>query len=229
MSNLQGILPVNKPRGITAFKLVSILRKLTGIKKIGHAGTLDPFADGVMVMLIGREFTKLSNTFLNENKEYLGTIHLGITTDTYDCEGTVVNENDSIPTLEQIHTVIAQFQGEIEQIPPMFSAKKVGGKKLYELARKGIVIEREKVKLQVTTEILSYEYPLLKIKVVCSKGTYIRSIAHDIGKLLGCGAHLTTLTRTRSGTFTLSGCFDGITTTCDSSDFEPFLTPYSQL
>lgn len=206
---LEGILPVNKPSGQTAFTLVRQLRRLLGVKKIGHAGTLDPFATGVMVMLIGRNYTKLSDKLLNQDKEYLGRIHLGIETDSYDCDGKEVNCSDHVPTREEIEDVLQKFQGEVNQTPPMFSAKKVNGKKLYELARKGEIIERRSVKVHMETEMLSYEYPYIDIQVKCSKGTYIRSIAHDIGQLLGCGAHLSTLTRTQSGTYQLADCLDG--------------------
>lgn len=205
----QGILLVDKPRGQTAFSLVAILRKILKVKKIGHAGTLDPFATGVMVMLIGRNYTRCSNEFLGQDKEYVADLFFGASTDTYDCDGKVVEESTVVPTLSQVEEVIAFFQGEIDQIPPMFSAKKIGGKKLYELARKGKEIERKPVKVTVSTEIISYHYPLLTLKVACSKGTYIRSLAYDIGEKLGCKAHLTSLRRTRSGVFTISECMDG--------------------
>lgn len=201
-----GILLVDKQVGSTSFRLVSLLRKRTGIQKIGHAGTLDPFATGVMVMLIGREYTKKSDEFLLSDKQYKTTLHLGITTDSYDIDGEIVQRNETIPTLEQIKKAIEQFQGEILQTPPMFSAKKVKGQKLYDLARKGITIERAPVKVKLHIQFLSYEYPKLELLVDCSKGTYIRSLGYDIGQLLGCGAHLSALQRTRSGSFLLSQC-----------------------
>lgn len=201
-----GILLVDKQAGSTSFHLVSLLRKLTRIQKIGHAGTLDPFATGVMVMLIGSEYTKKSDQFLNSNKQYRATLHLGITTDTYDIDGQILEENNSIPTLSQIEQVLSTFQGEIEQIPPMYSAKKIQGKKLYELARKGIEIERPPAKVTLHIQRLRYEYPKLEILVDCSKGTYIRSLAFDIGKALGTGAHLSSLLRTQSGSFSLAEC-----------------------
>lgn len=204
----KGILLVDKEQGKTAFSLVAKLRKILGVQKIGHAGTLDPFATGVMVMLIGREYTRCSDTFLGQDKEYLAELYLGRATDTYDCEGKIVSESALIPSAAEIADAISHFQGEIEQIPPMYSAKKVGGKKLYELARKGKTIERQAVKVTLTVDILDYCYPKLIIKVSCTKGTYIRSIAHDLGERLGCGAHLTALRRLRSGRFTLSECID---------------------
>jgi len=205
----EGILPVNKPSGKTSFSLIRALRKLTGIQKIGHAGTLDPIASGVMILLIGRDFTRKADTFINHDKEYLATIHLGVETTTYDIEGEITQESSTIPTLEQVTEALTQFQGTIEQIPPMHSAKKVGGKKLYKLARKGIEIERKPCTVTLNTTLEEYSYPDLKLTVSCSKGTYIRSIAYDLGKLLGCGGHLKQLTRTRSGPYTLADCLDG--------------------
>ncbi len=203
---MDGVLPLNKPIGKTSFNMVALLRKVTGIRTIGHAGTLDPFATGVMVLLIGRTYTRMSNQFLNQDKQYKARIHLGISTETYDPEGLVTDTSPLVPTREHIEHVVLQFQGTISQIPPMFSAKKVQGKRLYELARKGITIERAAAQVTVHIEILNYTYPYLDIDVQCSKGTYIRSLAHDIGQMLGCGAHLTTLKRVRSGGFTIEEC-----------------------
>ncbi len=205
----EGIVPCNKPAGKTSFSLIAAARRRTGIQKIGHAGTLDPFATGVMILLIGRDFTRQSGTFLNHDKEYEATVHLGIETTTYDPEGETIAENAYIPPLGQIEEALGFFQGTIQQIPPMFSAKKVGGKKLYELARKGVEIERQPATVTLTTTLLAYTYPYLQLRISCSKGTYIRSIAHDLGVILKTGAHLCTLTRTRSGPYTLADCFDG--------------------
>jgi tRNA pseudouridine55 synthase len=219
----EGILPVFKPPSKTSFHLVGILRRLTGIRTIGHAGTLDPFAEGVMLLLIGRSFTKLSNQFLNQDKEYEATLHLGITTDTYDTEGKVILESPLQPTLSEIEHVLSKFQGTLQQTPPMFSAKKIDGKKLYELARKGITVERKSVPVTLSIELLSYSYPYLQLRVACSKGTYIRSLAYDIGLALGCGAHLSRLTRTRSGSVTLSECCDGSRLMEPGYDWKQFL------
>jgi tRNA pseudouridine55 synthase len=205
----EGVLPICKPKLKTSFSLVTILRKLTHIRTIGHAGTLDPFADGVMILLIGKRFTQLSHRFLHQNKEYLATVHLGIVTNTYDIEGQITAQSSFIPSSSEIEKALLKFQGTIMQTPPMFSAKKVEGKKLYELARKGIIIERQAVSVNLHVELLDYSYPNLKLKVQCSKGTYLRSLAYDIGIELGCGAHLSSLTRTRSGAFTLEDCCDG--------------------
>lgn len=204
----EGILLVDKERGRTAFYLVKVLRKLTGIRKIGHAGILDPFATGVMVMLIGRSYTKLSDRFIGHDKEYEAIVKLGEATDTFDCDGTITSECSEIPSHEAIQEALMKFQGHIEQIPPMFSAKKVQGQKLYKLARQGLEIERKPIQIRVNTQLLEYAYPFLKLRIDCSKGTYIRSIAHDLGEVLGVGAHLTSLTRTRSGSFKLKDCID---------------------
>lgn len=203
---IEGILLVDKPKGISSFSLVQTLRRRLNVKKIGHAGTLDPFATGVMVMLIGRSYTRLSDQFLCSDKEYVAEVYLGTTTDTYDSEGTITSQSSYIPSLEDIQLALLQFQGEIEQIPPMYSAKKQQGKKLYELARKGIEVERAPVRLTVHTHFIRYAYPYLELRIVCSKGTYIRSIAYDLGVKLGCGAHLTNLRRTRSGQFKIENC-----------------------
>lgn len=200
----EGILLVDKEAGVTSFHLVSLLRKITQIKKIGHAGTLDPFATGLMVMLIGKQFTKKSDSFLNDDKEYRAILQLGVVTDTFDKDGTITEKNEKMPTLLEIEATLQTFQGNILQVPPMFSAKKINGKKLYEYARKNITIERAPVPVSLQIQLIQYCYPHLEIHVSCSKGTYIRSLAHDIGQKLGCGAHLIALSRTRSGNFHLS-------------------------
>ena len=202
----KGILLVDKERSSTSFQIVSQLRRLTKERTIGHAGTLDPFATGVMVMLIGREFTRRSDSFLSCDKAYQATLTLGITTDTYDLDGQIIAQSDVVPSLSQVESALALFQGEIQQIPPMFSAKKLEGKKLYELARKGISVERQPVKVRLSIQLVRYAYPHLEILVDCSKGTYIRSLAYDIGQTLGCGAHLSELIRIRSGAFHLGEC-----------------------
>lgn len=197
----EGILLVDKATGKTSFSLVNILRRRLSVRKIGHAGTLDPLATGLMVMLIGSRFTKISESLLTNDKEYEAEIFLGSSTDTYDSEGKILFQSEIIPTREEIETALHTFQGIIQQVPPMFSAKKVNGKKLYELARQGKTIERKAVSVEVKTTLLSYHYPLVSLNVSCSKGTYIRSIAHELGVLLGSGAHLSNLRRTRSGQF----------------------------
>jgi tRNA pseudouridine55 synthase len=219
----EGVLLVDKEKGRTAFYLVKVLRKISGIKKIGHAGILDPFATGVMVMLVGRPYTRISDSFLNDDKEYIATIKFGESTDTFDCDGTLMKTSDKVPTIAEIESVIAEFQGSIMQIPPMFSAKKVGGQKLYLLARKGIEIKRKPVQIEVKITILDYSYPELKIQVSCSKGTYIRSIASEIGEKLGCFGHLIALQRTRSGSFHLKDCIDAKSLSEPSFSYIPHL------
>lgn len=205
----EGILLIDKSKGKSSFNLVAALRKHLGVKKIGHAGTLDPFATGVMVMLIGRNYTRLSDSLLSHDKEYKVEVFLGATTDTYDCEGEILVRSDIMPSEEELKRCIATFQGEVEQIPPMYSAKKIQGKKLYELARKGEEVERKPVKVRMQIELLRYDYPYVVLQVKCSKGTYMRSLGYDLGQMLGCGAHLTNLQRTRSGPFRLEDCIDG--------------------
>ncbi len=220
---LCGILPVNKKAGVSSFSLVSLLRKKSKIEKIGHAGTLDPFATGVMILLIGRVYTRLSDRFLTADKQYRARIRLGETTDTYDSDGQILSTSDKVPTLEELERALLSFQGECMQVPPMFSAKKVQGKKLYELARKGVVIEREPVKVKLQTRLLGYEYPEVDLLVDCSKGTYIRSLAQDLGEMLGSGAHLSALVRTQSGAFTLEECVSADSLADPSFDYRPYL------
>ncbi len=214
----EGILLIDKPRGKTSFSLIPFLRRLSGLKTIGHAGTLDPFATGVMVMLLGKNYTRLSERFLSSDKEYLAKVRLGIATDSFDCDGKETQRSEKIPSLEEIELCLKKFQGTLMQTPPMFSAKKVKGKKLYELARKGITIERAPVQVHISTKLISYTYPELELLITCSKGTYIRSLADEIGKELGSYGHLSSLVRTRSGTFHLHEClsWDQIT----SSQFD---------
>lgn len=220
---LKGLLLVDKEVGIPSFSLVSQLRRLTRVEKIGHAGTLDPFASGVMVMLIGKEYTKKSDQFLNCDKEYRAILQLGIATETFDLEGAITARSDEIPSLKEVSLAIDAFQGNIAQTPPMYSAKKVGGKKLCDLARRGLVIERKPVQIEVAIEMIHYTYPMLEIQVRCSKGTYVRSLAHDIGQFLGCYAHLFELKRTRSGIFRLEECISSSLLKTKEFDIAPYL------
>ena len=199
------VLNINKPSGWTSFDVVKKIRNLVGVKKVGHAGTLDPFATGVLVICTGKA-TKRINEFVETSKEYIGEIFFGIETDSYDITGQVVANYDGIkkPSLEKIKDVLTDFKGEIMQVPPMFSALKVKGKRLYHLARQGKTVEREPRKVTVhALDILDYDYPVLKVRVHCSKGTYIRSLAHDIGQRLEVGAHLKSLERTKVGDFSV--------------------------
>jgi tRNA pseudouridine55 synthase len=199
----QGLLLVDKPSGRTSFSLVHAIRKKTSHKRVGHGGTLDPFATGLLAIFLGREATRISSTFLTHDKEYLADLLLGVKTDTFDREGKILETSSLIPSEQEIHEALKHFQGDILQLPPMFSAKRYGGKRLYELARKGLVVERAKVPVHIALECLDYSYPSLKLRVSCSKGTYIRSLADDIGTHLGCFAHLKELRRTRSGPYSI--------------------------
>jgi len=198
-----GILLIDKPGGMTSHDCVSLLRRKMGYDKVGHAGTLDPMATGLLVMLVGKA-TKLSNSFLNDDKAYSACLRLGITTDTLDAEGAVTAVCDTIPDEKAVRDAVGAFKGEIMQMPPMYSAKKRDGKKLYEYARKGIEVERVPVKVFIKEiNIVRCGPPDVCIDIICSKGTYVRQLADDIGKKLGCGAHLTMLRRTSSGRFNI--------------------------
>lgn len=202
---MNGIIILDKPGSVTSHDMVLFLRRRFKIKKIGHAGTLDPMATGVLVLLLG-DATKLSNNFIADDKEYEGTLTLGIKTDSHDKEGKVISKRDSSGiTPDRIRDIFSSFCGEIEQIPPMVSAVKHKGKKLYELARKGIEVERKPRRVKIyNLDIKEIEMPDIIFSVTCSKGTYIRKLADDIGEGLGCGAHLTELRRTRSGNFSIN-------------------------
>lgn len=200
----EGILLVNKPPKMTSFSVVAKLRKRLGVQKIGHAGTLDPFATGLLVILVGRNYTKRAGTFLHGDKAYRATFELGIETDSYDVDGKVLATSTKVPSSIEIETALNKFSGEIMQTPPMFSAKKIGGKKLYELARKGQEVERPSTKVRAVPTLLEYKYPYLTLDISCSKGTYIRSYAHEIGLYLGCHAYVKELCRLKSHPYNLA-------------------------
>ena len=198
------VLLINKPLQWTSFDVVRKIRNLIGIKKVGHAGTLDPLASGLLIICTGK-FTKKINEYMAREKEYTGTFTLGAITPTYDLESEPV-EHRSIEGLteHQIMEATALFTGEIMQVPPAHSAIKVEGKRVYELARKGIEVKLEPRKLTIYEfEITKIELPIVHFRVVCSTGTYIRSLANDFGMALGCGAYLSSLCRTRIGEFRL--------------------------
>lgn len=199
---MDGILIVDKPQGMTSHDVVDLLRARFHLKKVGHAGTLDPMATGVLVMLIGAS-TRLSGTFTDEDKEYEGTMVLGATSDTGDAWGRVTPAGPAGGlTRAEIEAAFGQFTGAIEQRPPMYAAVKVNGRKLYELARKGIVVDRPARTVVIKRlSVTAVDLPRVSFTVTCSKGTYVRALAADIGERLGCGAHLSALRRTRSGSF----------------------------
>ena len=202
MNSQDHIITINKPMDWTSFDVVRKIRYVTRIKKVGHAGTLDPFATGVLIVLTGRN-TKRQNEFMDLPKTYVADIQLGSQTDTGDRTGTVIESGD-IPELQvaDIQSALGHFVGEIDQIPPMYSAKKVKGQTLYKLARKGQVVERKPARIVIhSIDLLNYADQHLHIRVVCGRGTYIRVLAEDIGRTLGTFAHVRELQRTAIGDY----------------------------
>ncbi len=202
MSILFGFLNVYKPKGLTSHDVVAKLRRVTKVKQIGHTGTLDPFATGVLPVCIGKA-TRLIE-YLEDDKEYLATVQFGKNTDSYDIDGEVTATFDKRVNQDELEDVLGNFRGEIMQLPPIYSAVKVNGKKLYEYARKGEDVEIKPRKVFISKlELLDFdvETQSAKLLVACSKGTYIRSIAYDVGRMLGCGGYLTALERTKAGKF----------------------------
>jgi len=195
------ILNFRKPLGKSSFWVVKQVRRMINTK-VGHAGTLDPFAGGVLLLCTGKA-TKQVSQFMDLEKVYSGEIQLGIVTNTDDVTGTITNQSDvPVFTFDEINKICQEFTGDIYQIPPMFSAKKVKGKRLYKSARAGLIVERKPSLVHIEEiRVLSYKAPVISIEVRCSKGTYIRSLARDIGEKAGCGAHLKTLERTKIGNF----------------------------
>ena len=218
-----GFLNVNKPIGLTSHDVVAQVRRRLQIKKVGHAGTLDPLATGVLVLCLGAA-TRLSEYVMHSTKRYQAQIRLGVTTTTYDSEGEITAEYDpSGVTQAAFENALSQFFGDIEQIPPMYSAIKQGGRKLYDLARAGQVVERQPRPVQITAlQLVDWSPPQVTIDVECSVGTYIRSLAHDLGAALGVGAHLTGLIRAASGTFTLDTAVD-LDTLLNAADWQRYL------
>lgn len=199
-----GFININKPKGITSHDVVAILRRILKIKQIGHTGTLDPFAEGVLPICIGKA-TRLIE-FLEDEKAYIGTVQFGKSTDTYDVDGKIINTSEKQITFEDVENALKDFRGEIEQTPPIYSAIKINGKKLYEYAREGkdVEIKPRKVCIQ-KLEILSFDEikQQAELYIECSKGTYIRSIANDLGLALQAYGYLTKLVRVKAGKFTL--------------------------
>lgn len=196
-----GIINIYKEAGYTSHDVVAVLRGILSQKKIGHMGTLDPDAVGVLPVGLGAG-TRLNDMLSGGGKEYVAELYLGVTTDTQDMSGNILARHEVTQTKEQIKEAVYSFHGAYEQLPPMYSAIKVNGKKLYELARKGQEVERKARCIQIDEiEILSIRLPIVQMRVVCSAGTYIRTLCDDIGKLLGCGAAMKSLQRTRVGRF----------------------------
>lgn len=219
MSQLFGFLNIDKPKGISSFDVIRALRKVLKIKQIGHTGTLDPLATGVLPIAIGKASRLIE--YLKEDKNYVAQFTFGITTDSYDSEGGVLSRSDIKVTKEQIEAQLNNFRGKIMQKPPIYSAIKINGEKLYNLARKGQaptdIASREVLIDKIELLDFDFDKQIANVDIHCSRGTYIRSIAHDLGQTLDCGAIMTELSRTKSGLFTLENAvgLDEITTMQD--------------
>ena len=228
---VSGVLVVDKPVGLTSHDVVQIIRRGTGIRRAGHTGTLDPRASGVLVVLVGPA-VRLSEFVSASDKRYQATVRLGSATDTYDAEGKFTTSG-SIEDVseEKFEEILADFVGEIEQVPPPYSAVKVKGKKAYEMARKGEKVELKPRTINVySLELLEWAPPEAVIDVYCSSGTYVRSLANDLGTRLGCGAHLVGLRRTKSGRFSLRDAVSlrRLREAFDAGDWSQFLIPAAE-
>ncbi len=202
---MEGILNIDKPQWLSSHDVVARVRRICGTRRVGHAGTLDPLATGVLLVCVGRA-TRLSEYLMGQQKTYKATVRLGQTTNTYDAEGDVEEERPFVHTSSSdIEDSLNAFRGPIEQLPPIYSAIKVKGQPMYKLARQGKEVERRPRPVTIyKLDLLDWTPPFLKLHVVCSTGTYIRSLAHDIGQRLGCGGHITELRRTAVGDFAVS-------------------------
>lgn len=228
---ISGILLVDKPAGWTSHDVVAKLRGILGQRRIGHSGTLDPMATGLLVVFIGRA-TRAVEFAESDEKEYSAEIRLGLVTDTQDSTGTVLEENAIEITRARLEAALTHFRGEISQIPPMYSAVKVNGRKLYELARSGRTADRKPRRVFISQlELTGGEGDSWALKVTCSKGTYIRTLCHDIGAYLGCGAAMSALRRTRAGAFTIESAstLEEIEAAAKSGGIEKLLLPTDSL
>jgi len=215
---LKGLLLVDKPSGMTSHDVVDRVRAAAGIRRVGHTGTLDPAATGLLILCIGPA-TRLSEYLTGLDKVYEGYMRLGVISDSHDMDGQVTEER-TVPslTLAEIQTILDRFTGQIEQVPPMVSAVKVGGQRLYKLARKGETVERKPRQITVSEfAAISYEAPLVKFRVSCTSGTYVRSLCHEVGQILGCGAVLDSLRRVAVGKYTVTNAalLDTLTSPAD--------------
>ncbi|MBU0573894.1 MAG: tRNA pseudouridine(55) synthase TruB [Candidatus Margulisbacteria bacterium] len=204
---MEGIILVDKPRGITSFDVIARIRRFTGVRKVGHSGTLDPMATGLLPVFVGKSVTKQIKHFMGADKGYEGEMTLGVRTDTMDSEGKELEcQISNVKTCEnEILKLFQKFTGKIMQKPPMFSAKKVNGQRLYKLARKGLVVDVPPKEVEIhRLELLSFKGNIVKFRVLCSKGTYVRSLVSDIGNELGYGAHLSSLRRIYAHPFVIS-------------------------
>lgn len=228
---MNGVIIINKPQDWTSHDVVGRLRGIFRERRIGHGGTLDPMATGVLPVFVGRA-TRAVEFCENYEKEYVAGIKFGITTDTQDITGSILSSNDKKISREELESVLPEFKGELEQIPPMYSAVKIGGKKLYELARKGVEVERKPRKITIKEiEIAGESDGDFLIRFVCSKGTYIRTLCNDIGERLGCGAVMSSLVRVRAGAFTLDGAvsIEKVSNAAENGGCEHLLMPVDGL
>ena len=224
---MDGILCVNKPQGFTSFDVVAKLRGMTKTRRIGHSGTLDPMATGVLPVLIGTA-TKACDLMPDQDKKYRARLRLGVTTDTQDMTGNILGQRDARPTRAEILQAVESFRGEGMQIPPMYSAIKIGGRKLCDLAREGITVERPPRPITVyDISVLSMEGDEVDFDVHCSKGTYVRTLCHDIGEKLGCGAAMVSLERTMACGISIDQCLtlEEIQALADTGKLEEALLP----
>ncbi len=205
MSEISGVLCLNKEKGATSHDMINRVRRLFSLRRVGHTGTLDPLATGVLVVMVGRA-AKAAEFLSCDKKEYVARMRLGLESDTEDITGNIISEyKGELPTEEEVKAVVSSFVGEISQMPPMYSAIKINGRKLVDLARKNIEVERPLRRITVYSIELEREGDEYILKVCCSSGTYVRTLCADIGRALGCGAVMTELTRTKSGDFSLEG------------------------
>lgn len=230
---MDGVIVLNKPWGKTSHDMVSFIRRLLGTRRVGHTGTLDPAAVGVLPICIGKA-TKAAELLTAADKAYRAELVLGMTTDTQDAEGEILTEQPVTCTAEDVERAVLEFVGEIKQIPPMYSAIKQDGKKLYELARAGITVERKARNVTIHSiqiEEVDLEKGMVTIDVACSKGTYIRTLCEDIGLRLGCGGYMNKLERTKSGQFLLEHSFtcDELAVLKDEGKLENAIVPVDQL
>jgi len=201
--DISGVLNINKAAGMTSHDVVDVVRRLYHVRKVGHTGTLDPRGTGVLPICVGRA-TKIAQFLTTADKEYEIVVQLGVTTDTQDADGKVIREAEVRVTREQVEAALPRFVGEVQQVPPLFSAKRVRGERLYRLARRGETVDREPVTVHIyAIRLTAFDPPCVGMWVHCSKGTYARALADDLGKTLGCGAHLYGLVRIRAGRFEL--------------------------
>jgi tRNA pseudouridine55 synthase len=225
---VDGILNINKPQGKTSFGTVAVVRRLTAERRVGHAGTLDPLATGVLPVCLGQG-TRITEFLVDATKVYHAQIELGRATDTYDTSGQTTQQGDpSGISREKLESALNSFRGLIQQTPPMYSALKHHGKRLYQLARAGIQVARPSRPARIEhLELIDFNPPLVTIEIACGKGTYIRSIAHDLGQILGCGANLKSLVRLRSGHFDIKDAvsLDELENACRHGYWQNYLYP----